>query len=511
MSRTKIERRKLGERIDWLISRNKHDPSFMGPTAERCEKIDERKRLLDAVKEFVAEGGKPALSSWNGYLNGSRPLQQPEKEAISAIYHGVPEEFFSIQDSEWPALKSRMERAADRLKYGTEKVELSRNSVALFSKRFHSEVDECPEYALIAKSGWILNTPLELSADDRDHSVYEGIPDVSASGENVVVGGYAMLKRDRADEEIAKRMHNGPTYRVMDIAQGKNGAPRFLFSRGSYYNFLDTCEVSGALFGSEMGSNASDNLPPSKIGNFTPEDIFRFWTRSAPLGVNCLTILKNYVPRKVGLAKGDYFLMHQRGKNVIEAQNVWHVVPAGGHGPSRAGPDGQDRSAVWWTVVREFLEECFNRKELQDFRKDGADFFDQKDIVPYLDGIFRTDGVAKVFLLGVGIDPVNRKPEAMVAIVIDWDKARERMNSLRNHKSAFALKLIENYEGTIEEVPLHDAGCLLEKAISIGEYQVQPAGATCLSLAAKSFDIIFNCLASSRVGFDPTVPRNVVG
>lgn len=118
------------------------------------------------------------------------------------------------------------------------------------------------------------------------------------------------------------------------------------------------------------------------------------------------------------------------------------------------------------------------------------DLMHDKNVKPIVDNFFRQDGVAKIFLMGVGLDPVTMALDAMVAIVIDWEKAdRGDWNALPNIKhGGLHLRMVHSYEAKDTRfVPLTGPDSFLSEINRADGKTVHPAGQACLIQGARFY------------------------
>src|SRR5207248_1527639 len=107
------------------------------------------------------------------------------------------------------------------------------------------------------------------------------------------------------------------------------------------------------------------------------------------------------------------FFLHDRiSPKLAEAQNTYHVVPAGTFQPDTYADAYHEREfSLKRAILREFGEELLEREQLQKFAMYGEDFYQDKKMKKFVDG--ERNGFVKLFFLGVGYDPANTKPEIL--------------------------------------------------------------------------------------------------
>lgn len=466
---------KFGARIDELIEA--FEPNTSEP--RRIRNRTDVWREVALLKELDVHA---QLKSWRRCMAGK--VQSVFAQGVAEIYPDVPfdvissKSFATFERYVEQALKSRA-RWVDATSYVT----ANRDKLSLLGKTYHRSVDEVPDFPLVTKHAWLLSHPQELtedmplprfSAEARD----EAPPRLEGLNSDYVSFLNRYVRRKRTQ-------WNGETYRVLDIAPRSNGLD-FTFGPSNYFqyiNSLETIAVELADHALRNGDSLATNYLPRRG---RPEAIFQFETRSAYAGINCLLLLKDYATGRASdgsVLLGDKFVLHDRPDDAIEARNTIHVVPAGGHQPISEQYGNSREVAIWHTVVREFCEELFNKQEASEMKHLGQDFLALPQVAPYVSALFRS-GAARIFLLGVGLDPVTTKPEVLVAIVVNWKKATRTME----------LKIETNYEGkaiyvTATKEKLFEAANLFRPA-----KHLLPAGKSCLLLAALHYDLLMSAV-----------------
>jgi hypothetical protein len=283
-----------------------------------------------------------------------------------------------------------------------------------------------------------------------------------------------------------RRLTNGPTFRLSSI-NPSDDAPGLTFSPDHYYNYINTCEALAAELADAW--KRGSNIGPSDLSlRGESNRIFDLRWRSAFPGVNCLLVLKDYFDGNHSdetLRAQDKFLMRKRGQSTLEAQNTWHVVPAGGHQPVSEDFESDIEQLIWWTAVREFIEELFDKEEAAELRERGQDFLSLPEVRPFIKQIFRKPKVAKVFYLGMGFDPVTTKPEILVCIVINWRAISAVDWRAVTNQPFKGLRIVGNCEGKIHWREFTRERLLAEAKRPHEKGSVLPAGAACLLRVAE--------------------------
>jgi hypothetical protein len=270
---------------------------------------------------------------------------------------------------------------------------------------------------MLTRAGWILPRPAELSqlvlrwslspvTSDRTQVSADQASSMfpSRSGQH--------LHYSEALESLEQRenhLFNGPIYRPVEVIADR-GTLELFFTRGHYFDFLDSTEVlayEAALFNRKNDGNVM------RVGPYRRSlaDPFNFWNRSNSLGILTLTIRQ--APGFVG------FFMHQRKSDyVIVGSELLHVVPAGEFTPSDLNLGSWELDFdIWHTIMREYAEEFLGMKEVIKQRGEALDY---ENDFPYKQlNEARRSGLIKVHVLGLGLDPLAWKPELLTVCVIE--------------------------------------------------------------------------------------------
>jgi hypothetical protein len=324
--------------------------------------------------------------------------------------------------------------------------------------------------ALLAAPGWQLSAPVPL----QDIGL-----ELSPSGGAAVQGGEeAAGLPSRADgtryprysdavRELAAPavFENRSTYRLTGAALTP-GPPRLAFTRGRYFDGIDTGEAAAHEYAAErLGEDSGDRLGErpaglrDRIGD--PCDLSR---RPANLAISTLTLR---LDRARGRAS---FLLHWRDPaKVGHAGGLYQVIPVGVFQPSgEAAWNERHDFSLWRSMIREFAEELGGRSE-EYGSEAGPVGYDTwpfaRQMTEALDG-----GEIRVWCLGLGVDPLTYATDLLTVAVIDSGVFDE----------LFSLSPRPNEEGSVlaaREFAPH----VIDRLVT-GE-PVQAAGAAVLRLA----------------------------
>lgn len=482
---------KFGERLAWMIDHVEHNHLCFGDPNKPLDKPTSVTAIYRALCELLP-GKIVKLPTWEKYLSGETSTSLAVMLGLREIYPSMPFEVLTTGTfADFEVATAQVTAARNRWADATKHVASHRDELAKLAKQYYQTVDashdyrpveDGPVFPLITQPGWLLEEPVLLTETDPVAKLQRHIDDAKGFELAGWKAPYWMIKKALMGIKSGARLTNGPTFRVSEIsADGRK--INLKYSCGWYFNYIDTCEALGAELADFAIHNAGKVPGPDDLPlRGEPERVFDFRNRSAFPGVNCLLILKNYFEGTNSDERKrmrDEFLMHFRPGTTLEAQNTWHVVPAGGHQPLTDSFVSDEDQSLWRSAVREFVEEVFNKEEAAKYRKSGVSFLDHPEVKPIVDKVFRKDGVAKIYLMGMGLDPVTTKLEILVAIVVDWKKFMTR---------AEGLKIEANYEGKIVHRELTKD--MLLAAATRGEdgRPVLPAGSACLLMAHKFLD-----------------------
>ncbi len=502
------------ERLNAVVKTLVHEPVYFWKDGKRqpgpITNIDD---IWKAMRADPAKGPSTEPTTDSGTFAGNIRTWQLEKKGsisqdhlnfIYTIYPSVRGILDGPLDRFWAIMGPKL-AARREWEVAMDHLARHRAHLAELAKRYYAKVDETQradfpydDFPLVAKQDWILDRPLLLNgAAEYDAPAYRPIqapPLPSLDG--IEVSALALKEtvtlRKRLYKTDGRPFSNGLTYRVVDIQRRGEGL-HFVFGNSTYFEYINTCEARALeLARADLRSDGKIDDEPLPI-RVSPSDVFSFLGRSTFPGVNCLTILRNYEePNAITNAAHDVYLLHYRGAEALEAQNCVHVVPAGGHQPLSEDLDDDASLPVWKTAAREFLEELLGHEQLDEQLDAKAGLLDKDSDFQRL--FLPSNGrepVAKVYLLGAGIDPVTTKVEILISIVVDWCAARAKISDLR---------LKPNYEGkvkpirfkrfTLERKEQLRAQAKDQQSTTLGSLPVLPAGAACFQLAAEHYEAL---------------------
>ena len=234
------------------------------------------------------------------------------------------------------------------------------------------------------------------------------------------------------------------------------GASRLAFTRGRYFDGVDTGEAAAHEYAATRLGGRPAGLR-ALIAD--PCDLRR---RPANLAISTLTLR---LDRASGRAS---FLLHWRDPaKVGHAGGLYQVIPVGVFQPSgEAGWNEQRDFSLWRCMIREFAEELGGRSE--DYGPGPVDYDSWPFARHLADAVDR--GQIRVWCLGLGTDPLTYATDLLTVAVIDSGVFDE----------LFSLRPRSNAEGSVlaaREFAAH----VIDRVVT--SEPVQAAGAAVLRLA----------------------------
>ena len=249
---------------------------------------------------------------------------------------------------------------------------------------------------------------------------------------------------------------NRPTYRLTE-AELAPGASRLAFTRGHYFDGVDTGEAAAHEFAAaRLGGRPA--VLRALLGD--PWDLRR---RPANLAISTLTLRRD----------GDQasFLLHWRDPaKVGHAGGMYQVIPVGIFQPSGPEPWHERRDfSLWRCMLREFDEELRGRSENYGDLGPGPVDYESWPFARRMTAALG-QGQIQAWCLGLGVDPLTYATDLLTVTVIDS----------RLFDELFSLAARPNAEGNVlaaREFAAH----VIDRVVR--REPVQAAGAALLRLA----------------------------
>ena len=341
----------------------------------------------------------------------------------------------------------------------------------LLQQRYDLALEAADEYPagrkiagtpLLAVPGWQPSAPVPIQ--DISLELRAGpVADFGGDGAALVLpartDGTRYLRYSDAVRELAPPaiFENRSTYRLIE-AELTGTAPRLAFTRGRYFDGIDTGEAAAH----EYAAKRMDGRPAGLRGRIgDPRDLRR---RPVNLAISTLTLR---LDRATGRAS---FPLHWRDPaKVGHAGGLYQVIPVGVFQPSaEAAWNERGDFSLWRSMIREFAEELRGRSEDYGSEKGPLDYDSwpfARRMTEALDG-----GRVSVWCLGLGVDPLTYATDLLTVAVID---------SLV-FDDLFSLSPRRNDEGEVLAVR-EFAGHVIDRLLT--REPVQAAGAAVLRLA----------------------------
>jgi hypothetical protein len=265
---------------------------------------------------------------------------------------------------------------------------------------------------------------------------------------------YSDALRDLAAPAI---FENRSTYRLVE-AELTGPAPRLAFTRGRYFDGIDTGEAAAH----EYAARRLDGHPAGPGGRTgDPCDLRR---RPVNLAISTLTLR---LDRATGRAS---FPLHWRDPaKVGHAGGLYQVIPVGVFQPSgEAAWNERGDFSLWRSMIREFAEELGGRSE--DYGSDTGPV--DYDCWPFARRMTEAldRGQIRVWCLGLGVDPLTYATDLLTVAVVDSPVFDQE----------FSLSPRGNEEGEVLAAR-EFAGDVIDRLVT--RERVQAAGAAVLRLA----------------------------
>lgn len=308
-----------------------------------------------------------------------------------------------------------------------------RHALALKAVSEYPDVPKVAGTPLLTVPHWMPASPVplqDLSLDLRGSCEFPG------ARSDLLPDGYGSYSEAMVALAAPAVFRNRETYRLLDF-DGRNMA----FGIGSYFDAIDVGEACAHEYAARSLGRVSELPLRSSIGN--PCDLTR---RPVNVAISTLTIRHSL--------DGSTFFLHWRDpKRVGHAGGMYQVLPVGVF----QGSQDSDFS-LWHCMIREFAEELLGVAEIHS-----ADYASW----PFAQQL---TSAARVFYLGMGVDPLTFATDVLTVAVIEAAQFDELFGELVSH----------NEEGRVlEGLPFTAAN--IERFVR--DEPTQAAGAALLSLA----------------------------
>ena len=318
---------------------------------------------------------------------------------------------------------------------------------------------------LLTRPGWLPAAPVpldQITLGFTDPPAHQFFPGPSPLPERPDGTPYLCYSDAVADLGAPATFENRPTYRLTAAALGPPG-PRLDFTRGRYFDGIDTGEAAAHEFAAARSGSGPPSRPGLRAAVADPCDLR---ARPANLAISTLTLRHDAATGRAT------FVLHWRDPaKVGHAGGLYQVIPVGVFQPS--GPDpARERTdlSLWHSMLREFDEELRDRPE--NYGAPVGDWPFARRMTHAL-----ATGEVRVWCLGLGVDPLTWATDLLTVAVIDS----------RLFDQLFSLAPRPNEEGRV--LAARDFAPHVIDRIAGGE-PVQAAGAAVLRLAWTHRDVL---------------------
>lgn len=308
--------------------------------------------------------------------------------------------------------------------------------MARAARRLYADHVQVGATGLLASEDWLPTEPVPLErvtldrVADQPGKGIDGSEPESASVRPLRADGQRHRYYADALGELDRPglFEDRPSYRLLGVeprgdgpgdgpGDGRGGgALHLVFGRGTYFDVVNVSEAVAhefALVSRTKGSGLPtlDELPfRSLIGD--PCDLRR---RPVTPAIAALTLR-----RDISGAAASFVLHRRDPAKVAHGGGLYQVMPAGMFQPSAAAPwnEGNDFD-LWRSMVREYSEEFLGTAEEYGSDDTPIDY----ERWPFHRALTdaRRAGKARVFWLGLGVDPLTLVTDLLMAVVFDGD------------------------------------------------------------------------------------------
>ncbi|MET9229624.1 hypothetical protein [Lentzea sp. NPDC003310] len=303
----------------------------------------------------------------------------------------------------------------------------NRHALAVEAVAEYPDVPRVADTPLLTSPDWMPATPVplaELTLELRESPELPALP-VSAVPDGF--GGYSAAMAALAAPVV---FQNRETYRLLGFT-GRH----LTFGLGSYFDGIDVGEACAHEYAGRVGG-----LPlRTAVGD--PRDPRR---RPVNVAVSTLTLRHDEVS-----GEATFYLHWRDPKRVGHAGGMFQVLPVGVF----QGSSPADFS-LWHCMIREFAEEMLGVEEIHD-----ADYATW----PFAQ---RLTDAARVFYLGMGVDPLTFATDMLTVAVIEAARFDELFGDLVAHNDEGQVLrglpfTAENIDRFVHREPTQAAGAAL--------------------------------------------------
>jgi hypothetical protein len=315
-----------------------------------------------------------------------------------------------------------------------------RHALALKAAAEYPDVPKLAGTPLLTAPHWTPAEPIPLADLKLELRQSRELPPVPSG---LLPDGFGSYSQAMAALAAPTVFQNRETYRLLEFT-----GRALTFGIGSYFDGIDVGEASAHEYAARSLGHTSALPVRASVGN--PCDLA---SRPVNVAISTLTIRRS--------PGGSTFFLHWRDpKRVGHAGGMYQVLPVGVF----QGAQDSDFS-LWHCMVREFAEELLGAPEIHS-----ADY----ETWPFAR---RLTAAARVFYLGMGVDPLTFATDVLAVAVIEAAEFDELFGDLVSH----------NDEGRVlEGLPFTASN--IERFVH--HEPTQAAGAALLSLAWQHRELL---------------------
>ncbi|MCR3754348.1 hypothetical protein [Lentzea californiensis] len=302
-----------------------------------------------------------------------------------------------------------------------------RHALALEAVAEYPDVPRVAGTPLLTSPDWMPAGPIPLAGLSLELTASAALPVVAASQLPDGFGSYSEAMAALAAPAV---FQNRETYRLLGFT-GRH----LTFGLGSYFDGIDVGEACAHEYAARVAG-----LPlRSAVGD--PCDPRR---RPVNVAISTLTLRHDEVS-----GEATFFLHWRDPKRVGHAGGMFQVLPVGVfQGSSEAD------FSLWHCMIREFAEEMLGAEEIHD-----ADYA----AWPFAQ---RLTEAARVFYLGMGVDPLTFATDMLTVAVIGASRFDELFGDLVSHNDEGQVLrglpfTASNVERFVHQEPTQAAGAAL--------------------------------------------------
>ncbi|SDK82047.1 hypothetical protein SAMN04488074_107222 [Lentzea albidocapillata subsp. violacea] len=302
-----------------------------------------------------------------------------------------------------------------------------RHALALAAASEYPDVPRVAGTPLLTSPDWMPAGPIPLADLSLELKASAALPDVPVPALPDGFGSYSETMAVLAAPAV---FQNRGTYRLLGFT-GRH----LTFGLGSYFDGINVGEACAHEYAAQVGG-----LPlRSAVGD--PCDPRR---RPVNVAISTLTLRHDEVS-----GEATFFLHWRDPKRVGHAGGMFQVLPVGVfQGSSEAD------FSLWHCMIREFAEEMLGAEEIHD-----ADYA----AWPFAR---RLTEAARVFYLGMGVDPLTFATDMLTVAVIEASRFDELFGDLVSHNEEGQVLrglpfTASNVERFVHHEPTQAAGAAL--------------------------------------------------